>query len=71
MSRPHPDRLDVPNVGLFNRYEDAQGQARFRADLTGRRYRVRFERNNRWWQITETTERLHQNTRPQALGETE
>lgn len=58
-------RPDVPQVGLFNRYEDAQEQARFRADITNRRYRVRFERNNRWWQITETS---HQLRRVQRSG---
>lgn len=51
-------RPDVPHVGLFNRYEDAQEQARFRADITGYRYRVRFDRANRWWHITGTTHRL-------------
>ncbi len=51
-------RPDHPNVGCFNRYEDAQEQARFRADITGLRYRVHFERENRWWQIVETTRPL-------------
>jgi hypothetical protein len=51
-------RPDVPHVGLFNRYEDAQEQARFRADITGYRYHVRFDRANRWWHVVETTQRL-------------
>lgn len=51
-------RPDVPHVGLFNRYHDAQEQARFRADITGYRYRVHYDRANRWWNITETTRRL-------------
>jgi hypothetical protein len=45
-------RPDVPRVGLFNRFDDAVAEASFRASLTRRRYRVRFEPNNRWWQIT-------------------
>lgn len=46
-------RDDVPRQGMFNRWADAYDEALFRADLTGRRYRVRFEPANRWWQITE------------------
>jgi hypothetical protein len=51
-------RGDTPHIGLFDRYKDAQDQARFRADITGYRYRVRFDRANRWWHITESTRRL-------------
>lgn len=51
------ERPDVPHVGLFNRWQDAYQQALFQASITGRRYRVRFEPNNRWWQITEQWER--------------
>lgn len=39
----------------FNRFEDAIGQAARRAALTRIRYRVRRDRRNRWWNITETT----------------
>lgn len=46
-------RTDHPRSGSFNRWEDAYAEALFRADLVGRRYRVRFEPNNGWWQITE------------------
>lgn len=46
-------RPDKPRVGLFNRYPDACNEARLRADLTGRRYRVQYEPNNQWWTITE------------------
>lgn len=45
---------DVPHVGLFNRWEDALAEANFRAALTGYRNHVRFDPNNRWWQITES-----------------
>lgn len=51
-------RPDNPHVGLFKRFEDAQAQARFRADITGYRYWVRFDRANRWWYITASTRRL-------------
>ena len=50
-------RLDNPRVGLFNRWYDAYHEAAFRADITGRRYRVWFEPNNRWWNVTELTAR--------------
>lgn len=46
-------RQDNPRVGLFNRWADALAEATFRAALHGYRYRVTFEPNNRWWQITE------------------
>lgn len=46
-------RPDVPHVGLFNRFEDAVAEASFRAAVSGYRQRVRFEPNNRWWQITD------------------
>lgn len=46
-------RQDAPRSGLFNRWWDAYHEAMFRADITGRRYRVWFEPNNRWWNITE------------------
>ncbi len=55
--RPPPQRQDAPHVGLFNHWRDAYNEAAFRADITGRRYRVRFEPNNRWWQITELVTR--------------
>lgn len=48
------NRPDSPKAGLFNRWQDAYHEALFRAAITGRRYRVRYEPNNRWWQITET-----------------
>lgn len=47
------DRQDNPRVGLFNHWSDALAEATFRAALYDRRWRVRFEPNNRWWQITE------------------
>lgn len=46
-------RQDAPNVGLFNNWLDATAEAHRLAALTGRRYRVTFEPNNRWWQIHE------------------
>lgn len=45
-------RPDVPGAGLFNRHQDAVAEASFRAAITQHRYRVRWEPNNRWWQIT-------------------
>ncbi len=51
------DRPDAPRSGLFNRWHDAYHEALFRAALTRRRYRVWFEPNNRWWNITELTTR--------------
>lgn len=44
---------DAPRVGLFANFRDAIREAAFRADLVRRRYRVRYEPNNCWWQITE------------------
>lgn len=46
----------------FSRWSDAYNQAAFRADLTGRRYRVHYDPANRWWNITELTTR-HQGIR--------
>lgn len=37
----------------FKNWYDAYHQARFRSALTGRRYRVSYDRANRWWNITE------------------
>jgi hypothetical protein len=37
----------------FKRWYDAYHQAAFFADLTGLRYRVWYDPNNRWWNITE------------------
>jgi len=48
MSRYLPARL-----GMFRAWRDAYNEALFRADITGRRYRVWFEPNNRWWNVTE------------------
>jgi hypothetical protein len=45
-------------VGWFRCWRDARDEANFRAGITRYRYRVRFEPNNRWWEITETTTRL-------------
>lgn len=39
----------------FKRHADALAEADRRAALTRRRYRVRFDAANRWWNITETT----------------
>lgn len=50
-------RADNPRAGVFNRWFDAYHEAAFRADITGRRYRVWFEPNNRWWNITELVAR--------------
>lgn len=59
MSNPQPaERPDAPKAGLFNRWFDAYHEAAFRADITRRRYRVWFEPNNRWWNITELTARV-------------
>lgn len=38
----------------FHVWVDAVGQADRRAWLTGLRYRVRFDRANDWWTISET-----------------
>ncbi|BCP02485.1 hypothetical protein MINTM018_52540 (plasmid) [Mycobacterium intracellulare] len=51
-------RPDAPRSGLFNCWHDAYCEARFRADITRRRYRVWLEPNNRWWNVTETLEHL-------------
>lgn len=48
------DDAQAARVGLFRRWRDAYDEARFRADITRRRYRVRWEPNNRWWHIAET-----------------
>lgn len=62
----HPN--DAPHVGLFNRFEDAVAEASFRAAVCRHRQRVRWEPNNRWWQITDAWP----NTRvtPSVVGET-
>jgi hypothetical protein len=52
------NRPDHPRVGLFNRWHDAYHEALFRAAVTRRRYRVWFEPNNRWWNITETVQQV-------------
>lgn len=44
-------RPDNPRTGSFNHWHDAYHEALFRADLTGYRYRVSFEPDNRWWEI--------------------
>ena len=49
-------RADLPRAGLFNQHADAVAEAMLRAALTFRRYRVRYDAANRWWQITELTE---------------
>lgn len=54
---PYVGRPDAPRSGLFNRWADAYHEALFRADITGRRYRVWFEPNNCWWNITERCQR--------------
>ena len=46
------DRKDGPS--WFKQWRDAYEQARFRADIVGVRYRVTYEPENRWWQLTET-----------------
>lgn len=46
------DRPDVPHVGLYNRFEDAIGAASRNASLTRWKYKVRWEPNNRWWNVT-------------------
>ncbi len=53
------DRPD--GYSWFKRWYDAYHQAAFRADVTGRRYRVWFEPNNKWWNITELVTR-HRST---------
>lgn len=45
----------------FKHWYDAYHQATFRADVTGHRYRVHYDRENRWWNITELT-KLHRPT---------
>jgi hypothetical protein len=70
MTGEHPSGPDCPRAGLFRRYEDALGEALFRADLTGRRYRVRFDPGNQWWGITESAQRhrpvLSDTTQPET-----
>lgn len=39
-------------------FKDAVFEAHFRADITGYRYRVRYDRANKLWDITETTTRM-------------
>lgn len=46
---------DLPHVGLFRKHGDAVREAHFRADLVRRRYRVKYDADNRWWRISETT----------------
>ena len=58
MSRP-----DNPHVGLFNQWWDAYHQALFQAAVTGCRYRVWFEPNNRWWHANELTSRHREGRR--------
>lgn len=49
---PHA-RADVPWIGLFTEHSAAVAEASRRAALVGRRYTVRLEPNNHWWQIRE------------------
>jgi hypothetical protein len=44
---------------LFNRHADAVAEASFRAAVSRRRHRVKWEPNNRWWQITEAWPNIH------------
>jgi hypothetical protein len=44
---------DAPHVGTFANFRDAVAEASFRAAITQRRYRVCYEPNNCWWQISE------------------
>lgn len=47
----------------FKHWYDAYHQATLRADVTGHRYRVHYDRENRWWNITELTlTKLHRPT---------
>lgn len=48
-----PWRPDAPSVGTFANFRDAIAEASFRAAITRIRYRVTYEPNNAWWQITE------------------
>lgn len=48
-----PWRPDSPRTGTFANFRDAIAEATFRAAITRRRYRVRLEPNNHWWEITE------------------
>ena len=48
------DRAARSRAGVFDSVPEAGAEASRRADLTRRRYRVRFEPNNRQWNITET-----------------
>lgn len=54
------DDATAARAGLFRRWRDALHEAQFRADITRRRYRVWWEPNNRWWNITETHQRHRQ-----------
>lgn len=42
----------------FRDFHDAVFEAHFRAALVRRRYRVRYDARNRWWNLTETTQPL-------------
>lgn len=44
---------DSPRIGLFANFRDAVAEALLRADITQRRYRVRYEPRNCWWQLHE------------------
>jgi hypothetical protein len=41
----------------FRHWTDAYPEAVFRAHITGRRYRVWYDPANRWWNVTELTQR--------------
>ena len=49
-------RPDNPHGGWFKQFDDAIGQANFRAAVTGYRHRVHYDAANRWWNITEISE---------------
>ena len=43
-------------MAWFRDFESAVAEASRRAWLTGRRYRVRLDRRNGWWDLSETGE---------------
>ena len=53
MIEDFPWRPAAPHIGTFANFRDAVAEASFRAAVTQRRYRVIYEPNNCWWQITE------------------
>ena len=56
----------MSSVGWYRNWRDAFDEAQLRAWATRRRYRVWFEPNNRWWNLTETHETIDRDPRGAA-----